>query len=312
MRVGQNPAKNIATVSKPKRVTVAVLSYVPFLRGYYSEALDVLKLCLENIWRNTDLPYDLLVFDNGSCEETKQFLLDSQAIGKIQYLTLSDKNIGKGGAWNFIFAGAPGEIIAYCDSDALLSPGWLSACVKVLETYPHVGMVTARPMRTHMDLLINTLKWGNNNPEVKVEKGKLISFDEFKEFADTMGYSDAKVKQLYDTSWDVRFTYKGLIAYAGANHFQFVGWKKTLNKFLPFNMDKPLGQVQILDKQLNEAGNLRLMTEKPLVQNMSNRLPKGMKAKPLSKEIRGIKEYNFVKKPLLRLHDAIFRLYSDH
>jgi len=312
MRVGQNPAKNIATVSKPKRITVAVLSYVPFISGYYSEALDVLKLCLENIWQNTDLPYDLLVFDNGSCAETREYLIDSHTSGKIQYLTLSDKNIGKGGAWNFIFAGSPGEIIAYCDSDALLSPGWLCACVKILETYPNVGMVTARPMRTHMDLLTSTMKWGNNNPQVKVEKGKLISFDEFREFADTMGYSDTKVKQLYDTSQDVRFTYKELIAYAGANHFQFVTWKKTLNRFLPFHMDKPLGQVQILDKQLNEAGNLRLMTEKPLVQNMSNRLPKGMKAKPLSKERRGIKEFNFVKKPLLWLHDAIFRLYSDH
>jgi len=44
---------------------------------------------------------------------------------EIQYLVLSDKNLGKGGAWNQIFGGAPGEIIVYSDSDVLsILDGW--------------------------------------------------------------------------------------------------------------------------------------------------------------------------------------------
>ncbi len=48
MRVGQNPAKYVKTVARPERITVAVLNYIPFISGFYSEALDVLKVCLNS------------------------------------------------------------------------------------------------------------------------------------------------------------------------------------------------------------------------------------------------------------------------
>ena len=56
MRIGQNPAKFVKEVAQPARVTVAVLNYIPFQSGFYAEALDVLKVCLES-GRNTDLHY---------------------------------------------------------------------------------------------------------------------------------------------------------------------------------------------------------------------------------------------------------------
>ncbi len=311
MRIGENPAKTIKKISKPKRITVAVLSYVPFLSGYYTEALEVLKACLNGIWKNTDLPYDLMVFDNGSCEETREFLLDAQAHGKIQYLILSEKNVGKGGAWNMILQGSPGEIVAYCDGDALLFPGWLSACVQVLETYPNVGMVTARPMRTNVDLYSATVRWAKKTRGVKMEEGQLMTYDEFRDFADTMGYAAAKVKQLYESTQDIRLSFKGLKAFAGANHFQFVGWKKVLNQFTPFEMDKPLGQVQQLDQKINEAGLLRLMTEKFLVQNMSNRVPKDHSNLNVMPQKSSIKNFPLIKNVLLSIHDKIFRMYFE-
>jgi glycosyltransferase involved in cell wall biosynthesis len=311
MRVGENPAKNINKIPKPKRITIAVLSYVPFLSGYYRETLEVLKECLNGILKNSDLPYDLMVFDNGSCKETRDFLLDAQSHGKIQYLVLSEKNIGKGGAWNLIFQGAPGEIIAYCDSDALLFPGWLSACVKILETYPKVGMVTARPMRTNADLYSSTIQWAKKTRRVKMEKGQLMTFADFKDFADTMGYSAPKVKKLYEFSLDIRMSYKGLTTFAGANHFQFVSWKRILNQFTPFEMDKPLGQVQQLDQKINKAGYLRLMTEKPLVQNMSNRVPKKHPTIESEPNKKSLKNIPLIRKVLLHLHDRIFKLYFE-
>lgn len=115
MRVGQNPAKFVKEVAKPARVTVAVLNYIPFLSGFYAQALDVLKVSLNSLCQNTPEEHDLLVFDNGSCAEVQDYLLAERRAGHIQYLLLSEKNLGKGGAWNMILAGAPGEIIAYAD-----------------------------------------------------------------------------------------------------------------------------------------------------------------------------------------------------
>ena len=78
MRKGQNPAKFVQNVTQPQRITIAVLNYIPFTSGFYAQTLDILKLCLGSIWENSDLPYDLLVFDNGSCQEAIDFLTDAQ------------------------------------------------------------------------------------------------------------------------------------------------------------------------------------------------------------------------------------------
>jgi glycosyltransferase involved in cell wall biosynthesis len=312
MRVGENPAKTIKKIPQPNRITIAVLSFVPFLSGYYSEALEVLKTCLEGIWENSDLPYDLMVFDNGSCRETRDFLLAAKSEGKIQYLVLSEKNVGKGAAWNMIFQGAPGEIIAYCDGDALLYKGWLSACVKILETYPNVGMVTARPMRTDPNLFSATLKWAKEQKSVKMDQGQIISFAEFKEFADTMGYPEQKIKNIYATTRDVRLDYRGVKVFAGANHFQFVGWKKVLSQFTPFEMNKPLGQVQQLDVNINQSGFLRLMTEKSLVQNMSNRVPRQPAVNHLYRRKESWRDNPLIKKVLMGIYDRIFKIYFEN
>ncbi|HLA96893.1 MAG TPA: glycosyltransferase family A protein, partial [Anaerolineales bacterium] len=160
--MGQNPAKFIETVSQPEQVTVAVLTYIPFLGGYYTQSLEVLKTCLNSIWQNTPDPYDLLVFDNASCPEVRQYLQDAHQAGKIQYLMLSNRNIGKSGAWNLIFGAAPGEYIAYADSDIYFYPGWLSAHLKVFEEFPNAGMVTGIPMCSSAEFSSSTIQWAEN------------------------------------------------------------------------------------------------------------------------------------------------------
>src|SRR4030066_183050 len=182
MRKGQNPAKFVKQVTQSQRITVAVLNYIPFLSGFYAQTLEVLKTCLGSIWANTDLPYDLLVFDNGSCQEAIDFLTNAQDDGKIQYLILAGKNMGKGGAWNIMLNAAPGEIIAYTDNDAYFYPGLLSNTLQILESFPRVGMVTSRPFRTPPEFFTHTLAWAEQTAAVTLERGQFIPWAAFQAF----------------------------------------------------------------------------------------------------------------------------------
>jgi len=316
MRKGQNPAKFVKDVAKPKRITAAMLTYIPFLSGFYEETLDVLKVSLDSMRRDAGLPFDMLVFDNGSCPEERDFLIKEKEAGRIQYLILSEKNVGKGGAWNVILAGAPGEIIAYADSDVLFSPNWLKRSVEILETYPNVGMVTARPFRTPPEFYSATLAWARKNAQF--EDGQFIPWETFLEFNLSLGQTEEENVKVYQETRDWRVVYKDVAALAGASHWQFAAYKSTLQQFLPFDMSRPMGQVRQLDKRMNDAGLLRLMVPDPLAMNMSNTLgvlrgELGMTDKREQSKghggIRRLFESAPVKKILLAIYNKIFRLY---
>jgi glycosyltransferase involved in cell wall biosynthesis len=315
MRKGQNPAKFVKDVARPERITVALLNYIPFLSGFYAETLDVLKVSLESMRKDAGLPFDLMVFDNGSCKEVREYLVNEKEAGRIQYLILSEKNVGKGGAWNVMLTGAPGEIIAYTDSDVLFSPNWLKRSVEILETFPNVGMVTARPFRTPPEFYSKTLAWAKKTRAAKFEEGQFIPWKTFLEFNLSLGQTEEENKKVYAETKDWRVQYKGVTAMAGASHWQFTAYKSTLQQFLPFEMDKPMGQVRQLDRRMNDAGLLRLMVSDPLAMNLSNTLGylRGelgvVGTKKKASLAKRFLELSPVKKILLAVYNKIFNWY---
>ena len=273
MRVGQNPIKSVEKVTPPAPITVVVISHIPFLSGYYAQSLEVLKLCLASLDAHTAGDYDLLVFDNGSCEETRRYLLSEQKEKRIQYLLLSERNLGKPAAWNMALAAAPGEFVTYADSDVYFYPGWLPASLEALKAFPKAGMVTAMPILIPEKYSTATVKWARRQRGVKVERGELLAWDDFWRHARSLGGDEGRARNYYAGNQAIRLTVKGKRYFVGAAHFQFTARKAALQAVLPIPAEWPMGRVRLLDEAMNAAGYLRLCTEKWYVQHLGNVLP---------------------------------------
>ncbi len=320
MRVGQNPAKSIAQAPKPRPVTAVFLTYVPYLSGYYAQSLQVFRAALESLHRHTGEPVDVLVFDNASGPEMRAFLQQAHQQGRIQYLLLSDRNLGVVGAWNIALQAAPGDIIAYADSDVFFRPGWLAAARRILQTFPRVGMVTARPFAAAPELWTATREWAERDPEARAEWGPFVPWEVFYEFNRSLGHDEAQIRAAYAQARFLRITYRGVTAIAGASHWQFVAYKRVLQEVLPLPYTRPMGaDVRNLDRALNQRGYLRLMTPEPWVDHMGNTLPAYARSflgtgsatdRPASRSgPPRWAQWPPVRKVLLALYHRIFRLY---
>jgi hypothetical protein len=317
MRVGHNPARFVEKVAQPADITVTVVNSIPFLSGYYEQSLGVLKLVVESLHATRDpaRPYDVMMFDNHSCAEVRAYLKEACEEGKIQYLVLSDTNIGKIGAWNYMFGAAQGQYIVFSDGDIQFRPGWLSASLDLFETFPKVGMVTARPFRAPKEYSDATFEWARQQAPGVFEEGIFVDREILREHGRSIGISDerARERSVQGKGKDYRLTYHGQVAYIGAGHYQFMTRRDLLQKIIPLPSEQPMRGERALDKAVDEAGYLRLTTEKPLVLHMGNRIPESANAvgaKPKRKTLlQRVLWLPGIRHVLLWLNNQIFRLY---
>jgi len=316
VRIGQNPARSVKSVLQPANITIGVVNFIPYLSGFYEQSLDVLKACIQSIQENTQGSYDLMVFDNHSCKEVRDYLQCAYDQGFIHYLVLSNKNIGKIGAWNFMFGSAWGEYIVFADSDIYFRPGWLSASLDLFNVFPNVGMVTGRPLRAPMEFSTATLEWARLQGEGVFQEGQFLDWDTYWEHALSLGYSEERAKTEFLSGNEIVLSYGGLEAFVGAGHFQFMAKQEILKQIIPIASNQPMRGERALDIAINQKGYLRLGTRQAYVWHMGNRLP-NLETKNRNVKVKTSLWRRFLWLPgirhtLLWLHNRIFHLYFDN
>lgn len=274
-RIGQNPSRGKTHDLAPARTTVAVLVYAPHQAGYFQDRLDVTRLTIESIIANTHEPFDLMVFDNGSCPEMVTYLQRLYDEGAIDYLLLSKHNIGKLNALRIIFDAAPGKIVAYSDDDVFHLPGWLGAHLEILDTFPNVGAVTGFYIRQRVVMSSDSTVAFANQPEVEAQRGQLMPRTWEEEYLVNTGRTWAQYQQEVSGVEDIVVKYKGVEAWVSAHHFQMVSPKavvqEILDEMLPENWsDRLMGRMVEMDDRMDQKGYLRLCTRAQTVRLMGN------------------------------------------
>ena len=104
---------------------------------------QVTRACVESIQRNVRIPYEIIVVDNQSDDETVAVLESLPGIR----LFKSDRNLGFPAGSNLGLAAARGDVVWFLNNDTIVPPGSLERMVELLlgdEKIGIVGPVTSR------------------------------------------------------------------------------------------------------------------------------------------------------------------------
>ena len=97
--------------------------------------------CLNSILQNTpEVAYEIIVVDNGSTDDTLQYLSKIKGIQVIR----NEMNQGFGRASNQGARVAKGHYVLFLNNDTEAMPGWLPPLVRILDEEPRIGVVGAK------------------------------------------------------------------------------------------------------------------------------------------------------------------------
>src|SRR5271166_4797114 len=77
-------------------------------------------------------PWEVVVADNGSTDESRLVVQEWASLSPMIRLVDASKARGPGATRNAGVGAARGELLAFCDADDVVQPGWLTAHVSAL------------------------------------------------------------------------------------------------------------------------------------------------------------------------------------
>jgi GT2 family glycosyltransferase len=125
------PVARLAPDPAPDTVSVVVLTW---------NALEYTRLCAESLLRHTDPRHELLFVDNGSEQDTLDYLAALERDHSRVTVVRNGANLGFAGGNNVGLAAARCEHVCLLNSDTVVTEGWLERLLAPLAD-PAVGLV---------------------------------------------------------------------------------------------------------------------------------------------------------------------------
>jgi len=335
MRIGQNPAKAGIKAPRPKRLGIFTVTNVPNQEGYFTESLQIIKVVINALRKNTSEPFDLCVFDNGSCVEVQQELIQLNQAGVIDKLTLSHQNIGKMGAMNWQIAAMENEWIVFTDSDFYFRKGWLEESLRLAESFPTAALITAQPnifdqLEGTSQVALHLDKFGLKTSMEKLDR------DVVEDYCRGIGTSAENMQKfLASDCLIIENPTTQVKAVFGACTAQFLGRRKHLQQFFPTLAEYLIAREEDneISRRVDALDLLQISTLHPYVVHIGNHLDKnilaeismdGLDTPEVSRMDESLKYKSntawrflaylnripFMRKMLKRLYVNLFELYS--
>lgn len=277
-RLGINPARKANSSYQPAEVTVGMLTYIPSLEGYFRNRLEVLKLSISSLLSNTNTEFDFFVLDNGSCPDVTEYLRDLNSKGLIDYLLLSSQNLGVEGGVRVLAKSVLGRYFAFSNDDVFYYPGWLEEHLKIIKTFPNVGMVSGTPVGYSSEGADQSLQEfiRKDVPGLEVTTRERVKSWEIDWAKSTGRDIEQHLQKVKDTPHTM-VQYRGVRAISSATHFQFVSPKEVIPQAIPYFWRKNLmdGMIE-MDHEVDSMGFLRLSTVDRVTRHIGNTIDESL------------------------------------
>ncbi|GAB4364935.1 MAG: hypothetical protein Kow0042_03870 [Calditrichia bacterium] len=108
--------------------------------------VDYTRNCLQELYKNTstDIDIEVIVVDNGSTDETPDFLKQAKAYYPGLKIVTNEKNLGFAKACNIGAKTAEGKYLLFLNNDTEPQPGWLEEMLKIFQENPDAGIVGSK------------------------------------------------------------------------------------------------------------------------------------------------------------------------
>jgi GT2 family glycosyltransferase len=334
MRIGTNPVRNRYQAYAPQRIGVVSITFVPVMDGFFKEAINVIEVHLHSLRKTLGLSADILVFDNCSCDEATEFLSGLYHAGVIDFLMLSNHNLGKTGSLNWVFSSMPHEFIVSTDSDVLFRPGWAERSLEVFDSFEQAGIVSAQPAFFNTPDSIQHMAENMIQVMPDIDIRQQAPFPEaFEEYCDGINASDEVRQMVTQNQLKVATNSVNRVeAVLGSTSMQFMIRRDVARQLVPLPAEFTLDSDdhQEINRRMQALGFFQLSLPDALVYHMGNTLqsehiPEANRLKleadqivdEAQKEISRPDEENFLKTWLIRattrserLKQLVKRLYA--
>jgi GT2 family glycosyltransferase len=98
--------------------------------------LEYTQAFVESVRRNTDVPYELVIVDNGSAPEAADY-----AEAAADVAVLNERNRGFSPGMNQGLAASKGAYVAFCNNDTVMPPAWASMLLATARDHRGAGIV---------------------------------------------------------------------------------------------------------------------------------------------------------------------------
>lgn len=268
MRIGFNPNKDKIQESNDFFHQVIVPVYIPNQEGYFKDSFQILRLCLESLFKTCHGQTYITVVNNGSCDVVVKFLQQLFSEKKIHELTHST-NIGYVNAMLKGIFGHNFPIVTTSDADVLFLNDWQKESYKLFDAFPKAGAICPTPSS-------KTLKFCSYNQMFDCLFSRKMKFTIVKNPSAMLRFASSIGKPNFYNEFHLNkfltIANKNIKAVVGAGHY-IVTYKGCIFNNLK---EKHSGFVlgggsdNLLDKPVAKQGYWRIATEYNYTYHMGN------------------------------------------